>query len=138
MAHQEFSLSDAEWRERLSPEAYRVLRKQGTEPRFSGEHVDRTDDGTYRCAGCGTELFDSETKYHSNCGWPSFFDGNDSNIERRRDTSHGMDRVEVVCKTCGGHLGHVFQDGPNPTGERYCINSVALEFDADSEAEDGE
>ncbi|WP_410766611.1 peptide-methionine (R)-S-oxide reductase MsrB [Haloferax sp. DFSO60] len=133
MAQNELSLSEAEWRERLSPDAYNVLRQQGTEPRFSGEHVDRTDDGTYRCAGCGTELFDSETKYHSGCGWPSFFAGNETNIERRRDTSHGMNRVEVVCKTCGGHLGHVFQDGPNPTGERYCINSVALDFDSETD-----
>lgn len=121
--------SDAEWREKLSEEAYRVLREGGTERPFSGEYVDRFEDGSYRCAGCGTELFSSETKFEHGCGWPSFSDAKDGAVEFREDTSHGMNRTEVLCGECGGHLGHVFEDGPEPTGERYCINSAALEFD---------
>jgi len=121
--------SDEEWHNRLSDEEYRILREAGTEPPFSGEYVDHTDDGTYVCAGCGAELFDSETKFKSGCGWPSFYDTDDDRIETRLDTSHGMRRTEVLCASCGGHLGHVFDDGPDPTGKRYCINSVSLEFD---------
>ncbi|WP_254761413.1 peptide-methionine (R)-S-oxide reductase MsrB [Natrinema marinum] len=123
------STSDDEWRETLSDEEYRILREAGTEAPFSGEYVDHKDDGTYACAGCGAELFDSETKFESGCGWPSFYDVDDERVETRLDTSHGMRRTEVLCADCGGHLGHVFEDGPDPTGKRYCINSVALEFD---------
>ncbi|MDS0475837.1 peptide-methionine (R)-S-oxide reductase MsrB [Natrinema sp. 1APR25-10V2] len=123
------STTDDEWRETLSDEEYRILREAGTEPPFSGEYVDHKDDGTYACAGCGAELFDSETKFESGCGWPSFYDVDDARVETRLDTSHGMRRTEVLCANCGGHLGHVFEDGPEPTGKRYCINSVALEFD---------
>ena len=121
--------TEAEWRERLSASQYEILREAGTEAPFSGEYVDHDGDGVYRCVGCKTVLFDAETKYESGCGWPSFYDAPDDRIETRLDTSHGMRRIEVLCATCGGHLGHVFEDGPAPTGERYCINSIALEFD---------
>ena len=121
--------SEAEWRDRLTDEEYEILRNRGTEPKFSGDYLDVKDDGTFRCAGCGAELFDSDTKFDSNSGWPSFFDANGDAVETETDTRHGMRRVEVLCSTCGGHLGHVFDDGPDPTGKRYCINSVALEFD---------
>ena len=124
-------LSDEEWRERLSDEEYEVLRERGTEPKFSGEYLDQKEDGTYVCAGCGAELFDSETKFDSGSGWPSFYDAREGTVRTETDARHGMRRVEVLCGDCGGHLGHVFDDGPDPTGKRYCINSVALDFDGD-------
>ncbi len=121
--------TDAEWRDELTPERYAVLRKAGTEPAFTGEYWDRHDDGVYRCGGCGAELFDANTKFESGTGWPSFTEPMVAEaVELRPDHSHLMRRTEVVCRRCGGHLGHVFDDGPGLTGQRYCINSASLDF----------
>jgi peptide-methionine (R)-S-oxide reductase len=121
--------TDEDWKRRLTPDQYRVLRQKGTERAFTGAYWNTKDDGTYVCAGCGQELFTSSDKFDSGCGWPSYTRAiAEGRILEHRDSSHGMERTEVVCARCGGHLGHVFDDGPAPTGLRYCINSASLNF----------
>lgn len=133
-SHDHINKSDDEWKKELTPEQYLVLREKGTEYPFTGEYDKETAKGVYKCAACGNKLFSSDTKFDAGCGWPSFFAPIDNeNVQTIVDKSHGMTRTEVVCRKCGGHLGHVFPDGPKPTGDRYCINSVSLKLEIDEE-----
>lgn len=126
----ESELSKDKWKKKLTKEQYRVLRKKGTEPAFTGKFWNHHEKGIYKCAGCGAPLFYSEEKFDSGTGWPSFDRSmDDANVKEKLDTSHGMIRTEVLCGSCGGHLGHVFDDGPKSTGCRYCINSISLDFE---------
>jgi len=128
--------TEQEWKQKLTPEQYEVLRQKGTERPFTGKYDHFFEEGVYKCAGCGSVIFSSEAKYDSGCGWPAFSAPADANaVAERRDRSHGMTRTEIYCPHCGGHLGHVFTDGPAPTGLRYCINSAALEFQEKKDAE---
>lgn len=127
--HDKINKSEDQWRIELDPESYHVLREKGTERAFTGRYYKNKETGTYLCKGCGTPLFASDTKYESGSGWPSFYDAIDKGvIETKTDYSHGMIRTEIMCSKCGGHLGHLFDDGPNPTGQRYCVNSLSLDF----------
>jgi peptide-methionine (R)-S-oxide reductase len=133
LLHQAMTQDNKNWNEKLTPEQYRILRQKGTEAPFTGEYVHSKDKGMYTCVACGHELFSSDAKFDSGTGWPSFDQpANKENIELHEDDSHGMRRIEVTCKNCGGHLGHVFPDGPTKTGERYCINSACLRLKKES------
>jgi len=123
-------LTEEEWKKKLTPEEFHILREKGTERPFTGEYDKFYKDGTYKCAGCGTELFTSSSKYDSGCGWPAFYEAMPEKIQESADNSFGMTRVEITCENCGGHLGHVFNDGPEPSGLRYCVNSISLDFDS--------
>jgi peptide-methionine (R)-S-oxide reductase len=130
MSDRKIEKTDAQWRAELTPEQYKVMREKGTERAFTGAYVDNHAKGMYKCAACGEPLFDSDTKFDSGSGWPSFFKPlSPDAVETEEDRSHGMRRTEVICKKCGAHLGHLFDDGPKPTGQRYCVNSISLAFE---------
>lgn len=133
-AEKEVCKTEEEWRRSLTPDEYHVLREKGTERAFTGKYWNHKENGAYSCAGCGRELFVSGTKFDSGCGWPSFYDAIPGTVTFADDHSYGMKRIEVTCANCGGHLGHVFPDGPEPTGQRYCINSVSIDFKKGSES----
>lgn len=132
----DFNKTDEEWRKTLTPEQYYVLRQKGTEAPYKGEYTMTFEKGIYKCAGCGQELFTSDQKFESHCGWPSFDNeiGNGERVKKIVDTSHGMVRTEIICARCGGHLGHIFDDGPTKTGQRYCVNSLSIKFIPEKDA----
>jgi peptide-methionine (R)-S-oxide reductase len=131
--HKYHDMTEKEYKEKLTPEQYRILREKGTERPFTGEYNTHYADGVYSCAACGNDLFKSDQKFDSGCGWPSFDDEIEGAIERKRDTTHGMIRTEIMCSNCGSHLGHVFNDGPTPSGIRHCVNSLSLDFEKQEE-----